>query len=121
MPDLLCSYRRLHQHSSVLLNSSNSSVAVCSASMLSCVQGTNGGVTLAGLGASMAGGLFMGVVFFLGVLAAPAVAGDSALREAALQQWLLVPAGDAFPGCAALTALCRSRPRSALPSAALLL
>ena len=61
---------------------------------LAAVQGTNGGVTLAGLAASTAGGLFVGLAFYAAVLACPGVAVDTALREAALQQWVLIPAGE---------------------------
>ena len=62
--------------------------------MQSMWQGTNGGVTLAGLGASTAGGLFVGLVFYAAVLVCPSMIGDTALRDAALQQWLLIPAGE---------------------------
>ena len=67
------------------------------------LQGTNGGVTWAGLGASTAGGLFMGIVFWAAVLASPSTAADTALREAALRQWLLIPAGASRPGCSSQT------------------
>ena len=63
--------------------------------MLTTVQGTNGGVTLAGLAASTGGGLFVGLVFYAAVLACPGVAVDTALWEASLQQWILIPAGKA--------------------------
>lgn len=49
-------------------------------------KGTNGGVTLAGLGASVAGGLFIGVVYYLAGVISPS--GNFALG---VQQWKVVP------------------------------
>jgi uncharacterized protein (TIGR00297 family) len=51
-------------------------------------KGTNGGVTWAGLGASVAGGLFIGIAFYtFGVLS------PSSNTAAAIQQWKLIPLG----------------------------
>ena len=52
-------------------------------------KGTNGGVTLVGLAASLAGGLCMGLTFFLAAVVSPTGPG----RAVALQQWRLVPLG----------------------------
>lgn len=53
-------------------------------------KGTNGGVTLAGVAASVGGGLFVGAVFYgAGVLS------PTATLPAALHQWALVPLGAA--------------------------
>lgn len=51
-------------------------------------KGTNGGVTLLGLGASIAGGLFIGLVFY-----AFGVISPSSNTAAAMQQWKLIPLG----------------------------
>ena len=53
-------------------------------------RGTNGGVTLVGLAASLAGGLFVGVVFFGCGLLGPGTAVAAGVR-----QWQLVPLGPA--------------------------
>lgn len=51
-------------------------------------KGTNGGVTWAGLGASVAGGLFIGLVFYTFGVISP-----SSNSAAAIQQWKLIPLG----------------------------
>ena len=56
-------------------------------------RGTNGGVTLLGLSASAAGGLFTGLVFFLAAVVSPTLWVFDAQRAAALAQWRLVPLG----------------------------
>lgn len=57
------------------------------------MQGTNGGVTLLGIAASAAGGIFMGVVFYLGSLISPGIQRSDILFAAANQQWILIPLG----------------------------
>lgn len=52
-------------------------------------KGTNGGVTLVGLAASVAGGLLMGVVFY----AAGAFSPSGSHAAVAIRQWQLVPLG----------------------------
>ncbi len=56
-------------------------------------RGTNGGVTLLGLSASMAGGLFVGLVFYGAALMSPTLWVFGPQRVAALAQWRLVPLG----------------------------
>lgn len=56
-------------------------------------QGTNGGVTPLGLAASLAGGLFIGAVFYAAGLLTAAMRGSDALYGVALRQWRLVPLG----------------------------
>ena len=51
-------------------------------------KGTNGGVTLAGLAASLAGGLFMGLVFYAAGAASP-----SGSSPAGAGQWQVIPLG----------------------------
>jgi hypothetical protein len=54
------------------------------------------GVTPLGLGAGIAGGLFVGIVFFLGGLVSPyAALGGSAAVQAAAAQWPIIPLGTA--------------------------
>ena len=55
------------------------------------------GVTPLGLGAGCAGGLFMGVVFFVGGLVSPgtALGGSAAVQAAAAVQWPIIPLGGA--------------------------
>lgn len=57
--------------------------------------GTNGGVTPLGVAAGLAGGLFVGVVFFLGGLLSPSsvLHGGSAAWHAAAAQWPIIPLG----------------------------
>ncbi|KAK9799331.1 hypothetical protein WJX73_005091 [Symbiochloris irregularis] len=56
-------------------------------------KGTNGGVTWLGLGASVAGGLFMGLVFWASALASPSLRAQPPLHSAAVRQWSLVLVG----------------------------
>lgn len=58
------------------------------------MQGTNGGVTALGLAASLAGGLFVGVVFYAAALVSPTLHGQAA---AAARQWQLIPLGNHVP------------------------
>lgn len=53
-------------------------------------KGTNGGVTWLGLGASLAGGLAMGLTFYLATLFSP---GSGGLAGPAARQWQLVALG----------------------------
>ena len=57
------------------------------------VQGTNGGVTWAGLAASVAGGLFMGLVFWSMGAISPRLYTVPFQQEPALGQWSLVMLG----------------------------
>lgn len=57
------------------------------------VQGTNGGVTVTGLAASVAGGLFMGLVFWSMGAISPRLYTVPFQQEPALGQWSLVLLG----------------------------
>jgi hypothetical protein len=61
---------------------------------LECVRA---GVTPLGSGAGCVGGLFMGVVFFVGGLVSPgtALGGSAAVQAAAVAQWPIIPLGEA--------------------------
>jgi uncharacterized protein (TIGR00297 family) len=56
-------------------------------------RGTNGGVTVLGLSASVAGGLFIGAAFYLAAVVSPTLWVFDAQRQAALAQWRLIPLG----------------------------
>ncbi|KXZ46526.1 hypothetical protein GPECTOR_43g963 [Gonium pectorale] len=56
-------------------------------------RGTNGGVTLLGLSASIMGGMFVGLVFYLGGLLSPTLWIFEAQRTLAAAQWRLIPLG----------------------------
>jgi uncharacterized protein (TIGR00297 family) len=56
-------------------------------------KGTNGGVTLLGLSSSVAGGLFVGLVFYSAALVSPTLWIFPAQRELAVAQWKLIPLG----------------------------
>ncbi|KAG2501334.1 hypothetical protein HYH03_001125 [Edaphochlamys debaryana] len=56
-------------------------------------RGTNGGVTLLGLSASIMGGMFVGLVFYLAGLASPTLWIFKSQRALAVEQWRLIPLG----------------------------
>lgn len=56
-------------------------------------KGTNGGVSLLGLSASIAGGLFVGLVFYVAGIVSPTLWIFDAQQELALSQWKLIPLG----------------------------
>ncbi|GLC41178.1 hypothetical protein PLESTB_001529800 [Pleodorina starrii] len=56
-------------------------------------RGTNGGVTLLGLSASIMGGMFVGLVFYLAGLLSPTLWIFEAQRSLAAGQWRLIPLG----------------------------
>ncbi|GFR42542.1 hypothetical protein Agub_g3449 [Astrephomene gubernaculifera] len=56
-------------------------------------RGTNGGVTLLGLSASIFGGMFVGLVFYLAGLLSPTLWIFSSQRALAAAQWRLIPLG----------------------------
>ena len=58
------------------------------------MQGTNGGVTALGLAASLAGGLFVGVVFYAAALVSPTLLLLHGQAAAAARQWQLIPLGN---------------------------
>lgn len=55
-------------------------------------KGTNGGVTLLGMGASVAGGMFTGLVFWACGALSPSLGGPG-LQGVAFRQWQLIPLG----------------------------
>jgi hypothetical protein len=57
------------------------------------LQGTNGGVTVLGLLASVLGGLFMGTVSYVVGMVSPSIFTKAVLFEAAAAQWQLIPLG----------------------------
>ncbi|GIL45896.1 hypothetical protein Vafri_3019 [Volvox africanus] len=56
-------------------------------------RGTNGGVTLLGLSASIMGGMFVGLVFYLAGLLSPTLWIFESQRSVAAGQWRLIPLG----------------------------
>ncbi|CAK0740920.1 hypothetical protein CVIRNUC_001287 [Coccomyxa viridis] len=56
-------------------------------------KGTNGGVTLLGAAASVAGGLFMGTISYVVGAVSPSIFTKAILFEAAAAQWQLIPLG----------------------------
>ncbi|KAG2428662.1 hypothetical protein HXX76_011367 [Chlamydomonas incerta] len=56
-------------------------------------RGTNGGVTLLGLSASIMGGMFIGLVFYLAGLVSPTLWIFESQRALAAGQWRLIPLG----------------------------
>ena len=57
------------------------------------LQGTNGGVTLLGAAASVAGGLFVGTISYVVGAVSPSIFTKAILFEAAAAQWQLIPLG----------------------------
>ena len=63
------------------------------------VQGTNGGVTVLGLIASVMGGLFMGFISYIVGMVSPSIFTRAVLFEAASAQWQLIPLGGLLLCC----------------------
>ena len=57
------------------------------------LQGTNGGVTLLGAAACVAGGLFVGTISYVVGAVSPSIFTKAILFEAAAAQWQLIPLG----------------------------
>lgn len=73
------------------------------------LQGTNGGVTWTGLAASIAGGLFMGLVFWSMGAISPRLYTVPFQQEPALGQWSLVMLGTAhYTNCQSNSVCCHA-------------
>ena len=74
------------------------------------LQGTNGGVTLLGAAASVAGGLFVGTISYVVGAVSPSIFTKAILFEAAAAQWQLIPLGmyDATICCLSVSTGCHT-------------
>lgn len=81
------------------------------------MQGTNGGVTLTGLAASLVGGLFTGLVFWSMGAVSPTLYTVPFQQEPAIGQWSLILLGELQPGSQHCHACAVSWPgQNALPA-----